>query len=120
MPRHAALLTDLQEMTAIPLLVAHDIQHGAGTPMPLGGILKPRRDILQPGGILLDFFGHTGFMGTSIWFDLDLSIYLVLLTNRVYPSRDNSGYRSVRPAAADLVFRAIRIGPDHACFQQWE
>ena len=59
-------------------------------------------------------------MGTSIWFDLDLLPYPILLTNWVYPSRDNSGYRSVRPAAANLVFRAIRIGPDHAYFEEWE
>lgn len=53
---HAALVADLQEMAAISLLVAHDIQHGVGTPVPLDGIQKPSRDILQPGGILLDLF----------------------------------------------------------------
>ncbi|GMQ80668.1 MAG: glycoside hydrolase family 3 N-terminal domain-containing protein [Rhodothermia bacterium] len=61
-------------------------------------------------------FGHTGFTGTSIWFDRDQSLYLILLTNRVYPSRDNLGHRSVRPAVADVVFRAIRSSPDKAYF----
>lgn len=35
-------------------------------------------------------FGHTGFTGTSIWIDKALGIYIILLTNRVHPSRDNT------------------------------
>lgn len=34
-------------------------------------------------------FGHTGFTGTSIWIDKKLGIYIILLTNRVHPSRNN-------------------------------
>ncbi|MCM8901890.1 beta-lactamase family protein [Caldicoprobacter algeriensis] len=34
-------------------------------------------------------FGHTGFTGTSIWVDIPHDIYVVLLTNRVHPSRQN-------------------------------
>jgi CubicO group peptidase (beta-lactamase class C family) len=32
--------------------------------------------------------GHTGFTGTSLWIDPERGYYYVLLTNRVYPSRD--------------------------------
>jgi len=63
-------------------------------------------------------FGHTGFTGTSIWIDRDQSLYLILLTNRVYPSRDNSRHRKVRPAVADIVFSAIRSGPDKTFFRE--
>ncbi|WP_027625446.1 serine hydrolase domain-containing protein [Clostridium lundense] len=35
-------------------------------------------------------FGHTGFTGTSVWIDSTLGIYIVLLTNRVHLSRDNT------------------------------
>jgi CubicO group peptidase (beta-lactamase class C family) len=31
-------------------------------------------------------FGHTGFTGTSLWIDPAARIYVVLLTNRVYPT----------------------------------
>jgi CubicO group peptidase (beta-lactamase class C family) len=31
-------------------------------------------------------FGHTGFTGTSLWIDPEAGIYVVLLTNRVYPA----------------------------------
>ena len=32
-------------------------------------------------------FGHLGFTGTSLWIDPDQNIIVVLLTNRVHPSR---------------------------------
>lgn len=48
-------------------------------------------------------FGHTGFTGTSIWFDPDVALFVILLTNRVYPTRNNRGHIPVRPALADLV-----------------
>ncbi|MBO6576346.1 MAG: serine hydrolase [Rhodothermales bacterium] len=57
-------------------------------------------------------FGHTGFTGTSIWFDPDEELYLILLSNRVYPSRRNSGHVPVRRALADLVHETI-MDPDH-------
>src|SRR5690348_18300976 len=34
-------------------------------------------------------FGHTGFTGTSIWVDPEKQLFVVLLTNRVYPTREN-------------------------------
>ncbi len=53
-------------------------------------------------------YGHTGFTGTSIWIDPDARLYVVLLANRVYPTRDNSGHVPVRPALADLAYLAVR------------
>lgn len=53
-------------------------------------------------------FGHTGFTGTSIWFDPDVALFVILLTNRVYPSRNNRGHIPVRPALADLVHETLR------------
>ncbi|MFW5973314.1 MAG: glycoside hydrolase family 3 N-terminal domain-containing protein, partial [Bacteroidota bacterium] len=56
-------------------------------------------------------FGHTGFTGTSIWFDPDQRLYVILLTNRVHPTRENSRHVLVRSALADIVYRSIE-GPD--------
>jgi CubicO group peptidase (beta-lactamase class C family) len=42
-------------------------------------------------------FGHLGFTGTSLWCDPEASIAVVLLTNRVHPSRENIRIRDVRP-----------------------
>ncbi len=52
-------------------------------------------------------FGHTGFTGTSLWIDPDRRLFVVLLTNRVHPTRDNDAIREIRPAVADAVVRAL-------------
>ena len=52
-------------------------------------------------------FGHTGFTGTSLWIDPELELIVVLLTNRVHPTRDNIAIRKLRPAIHDAVVLAI-------------
>jgi serine-type D-Ala-D-Ala carboxypeptidase len=52
-------------------------------------------------------FGHTGFTGTSLWVDPDRSIYVVLLTNRVHPSPDNTAITQVRPALHDAIVESL-------------
>jgi CubicO group peptidase (beta-lactamase class C family) len=52
-------------------------------------------------------FGHTGFTGTSMWMDPDRRLFVVLLTNRVHPTRENNAIREVRRAVADAVVRAL-------------
>jgi CubicO group peptidase (beta-lactamase class C family) len=51
-------------------------------------------------------FGHTGFTGTSIWMDPDRDLFVILLTNRVDPSRESRGIYAVRTALADAVAEA--------------
>jgi CubicO group peptidase (beta-lactamase class C family) len=48
-------------------------------------------------------FGHTGFTGTSIWIDPAHDVFVVLLTNRVNPTRANNRITAVRQAVADSV-----------------
>jgi CubicO group peptidase (beta-lactamase class C family) len=48
-------------------------------------------------------FGHTGFTGTSLWIDPEKNAYVVLLTNRVHPTRENDAIKQVRPAVHDAV-----------------
>jgi serine-type D-Ala-D-Ala carboxypeptidase len=50
--------------------------------------------------------GHLGFTGTSFWFDLDQEILIILLTNRVYPTRENERLKSFRPLVHNLVMEA--------------
>ena len=40
-------------------------------------------------------FGHTGFTGTMFWVDPEKDLILVLLTNRVYPNRDEGNFYKV-------------------------
>ena len=51
--------------------------------------------------------GHTGFTGTSLWIDPEADVYVVFLTNRVHPSRENDAILRVRPALHDAVMRAL-------------
>ena len=55
-------------------------------------------------------FGHTGFTGTSLWIDPDRGIYVVLLTNRVHPTRANDAIAQVRPLVHDAVVGALEDG----------
>ena len=48
-------------------------------------------------------YGHTGFTGTSVWIDPVNDRFVILLTNRVNPTRENSRIGPVRTAVADLV-----------------
>jgi CubicO group peptidase (beta-lactamase class C family) len=52
-------------------------------------------------------FGHTGFTGTSIWIDPELDLYVVLLTNRVDPTRANQRHVALRRLVADAAARAV-------------
>jgi len=53
-------------------------------------------------------FGHTGFTGTSVWIEPEKKIFVILLTNRVYPTRNNNKISKVRPAVHDAVMRTIQ------------
>ncbi len=52
-------------------------------------------------------FGHTGFTGTSLWIDPERGLFVVLLTNRVNPTRSNEQIRQLRPAVHDAVLQAL-------------
>ncbi len=56
-------------------------------------------------------FGHLGFTGTSIWIDPDRQLFVILLTNRVYPTRANDKIAAVRPAIHDAVIEALGLAP---------
>ena len=47
--------------------------------------------------------GHLGFTGTSFWMDFEKSIIVILLTNRVHPSRNNNKIKVFRPYLHDII-----------------
>jgi CubicO group peptidase (beta-lactamase class C family) len=53
-------------------------------------------------------YGHTGFTGTSIAIEPDLDLYIILLSNRVNPTRENPRIVEVRRRLADVVVAVIR------------
>ncbi len=56
-------------------------------------------------------FGHTGFTGTSLWVDPEKELFVILLTNRVHPTRDNAKIDAARPAIHDTVVEALALAP---------
>lgn len=51
-------------------------------------------------------FGHTGYTGTSVWCDPEHGVFVVLLTNRVFPD-DRTDATSTRIAVGNAVARAL-------------
>jgi serine-type D-Ala-D-Ala carboxypeptidase len=64
---------------------------------------------MSSAGTLLDStsFGHTGFTGTSIWVDPTRGLAIVLLSNRVHPTRANAKWGPVRRGLADRVVQSL-------------
>lgn len=50
-------------------------------------------------------FGHLGYTGTSVWIDPLQELEIVLLSNRVHPTRKNDRIKAFRPLIHELVYR---------------
>jgi len=53
-------------------------------------------------------YGHTGFTGTSLWVDAETSQYVVFMTNRVHPTRENEKHIPFRREIHDLCAKEYR------------
>jgi len=71
---------------------------GWDTPTP-GGLFGP---LASPGALI-----HTGFTGTSIYLDPDRDVFVILLTNRVNPTRETQLINQARPAIHTAVLAAL-------------
>ncbi|MDX3234364.1 serine hydrolase [Streptomyces sp. ME03-5709C] len=90
----------LREMTRprtdhLPLRRALAWQGRDGAESPAGDLAGPRT------------FGHTGFTGTSVFIDPDSAAYVVLLTNRVHPTRHLEGFGRVRQQVHNIAFAGM-------------
>ncbi|MEX2110811.1 MAG: serine hydrolase domain-containing protein [Gemmatimonadaceae bacterium] len=52
-------------------------------------------------------YGHTGFTGTSIWIDPQKDLFVVVLTNRVNPTRNTTRYIQLRRDVVDTVQQSV-------------
>ena len=51
--------------------------------------------------------GHTGFTGTSLWYDPERDLLVVILSNRVYGGRENKAFLALRPQLHDWVVESL-------------
>lgn len=86
----------------------------AKQPGPEGSTRALGWDTPTPGGpssagtmMSASSFGHTGFTGTSIWIDPEREVFIILLTNRVHPTRENRALLPLRGVVADMVMEAL-------------
>lgn len=47
--------------------------------------------------------GHTGFTGTSLWYDPKKDLLVTVLSNRVHPTRENTAFVKLRPKIHDWI-----------------
>lgn len=72
---------------------------GFDTPSPTG---SSSGQFFSPQSI-----GHLGFSGTSFWIDPQRDVVVVLLSNRIHPSRDNVKIRKYRPYFHDRIMEQV-------------
>ncbi|OQW46069.1 MAG: hypothetical protein A4S09_16680 [Proteobacteria bacterium SG_bin7] len=73
------------------------------------GFMKPSRPKSSAGSkFSAESFGHTGFTGTSIWYDPKADLLVCILSNRTYPDRNNFRFRDeLRPWIHDWIYEAL-------------
>lgn len=67
----------------------------------------PTPDNTGSGYLSAGSVGHTGFTGTSIWMDPMRGVVIVVLSNRVHPTRANQRFAGVRGGVGDRVLLAL-------------
>lgn len=56
----------------------------------------------------LESVGHTGFTGTSMWYDPKMDMAVCILSNRVLYGRDNKAFAELRPEIHNWIIEAYR------------
>ena len=72
----------------------------------IGWLLKQDK---WPGGSLLSnrAYGHTGFTGTSLFIDPEYELIIILLTNRIHPTRNNTRLIKIRPQIHEKIVEIL-------------
>lgn len=95
----------IPQRTVREFLTRQDIVRGSSWAL---GWDTPSPDISTSGHYFSEkSAGHLGYTGTSIWIDLEREIIVILLTNRVHPTRENKSIARFRPEIHDLVMKEI-------------
>ncbi|MBX2986422.1 MAG: serine hydrolase [Bdellovibrionaceae bacterium] len=56
----------------------------------------------------LTAFGHTGFTGTSLWYDPKADLAVAILSNRVLYGRHNDAFKKLRPEIHNWIVEGLR------------
>ncbi len=75
----------------------------------LGFLINDGTEVL-PAGVEFsrNSYGHTGYTGTSLWIEKELGIYIIMLTNRVHPTRENTNIIKFRRVINEILINEIK------------
>jgi CubicO group peptidase (beta-lactamase class C family) len=72
------------------------------------GFMLPSKAGASCGGLFsAKSVGHTGFTGTSLWYDPKRDLLVTILSNRIHPSVDNIAIRELRPRVHTWVAESL-------------
>jgi CubicO group peptidase (beta-lactamase class C family) len=98
----------VKQWTSYPFSIDENARRGIGFDKP---------DRKKPGvsaaeSASQESFGHSGFTGTYTWVDPTQDIVYVFLSNRVYPTRNNSRISdaNIRTGINEVIYQAIKKG----------
>jgi CubicO group peptidase (beta-lactamase class C family) len=80
---------------------APDGHHAAGWDTPSGELSSVGRGFSRS-----HTYGHLGFTGTSLWIDTSAQVVAALLTNRVFPTRENPRIKDLRVRFHEAILPA--------------
>jgi CubicO group peptidase (beta-lactamase class C family) len=73
------------------------------------GYMMPTPGSSSSGTLFSKFsIGHTGFTGTSFWYDPIQDLSVVILSNRVFLGRDNKEFAQLRPQIHNWIVEGLR------------
>ncbi len=109
----SVLMSDYRKQSGGGIFDSHLIQVFWSRQIPFGralGFDMPSTDVASCGHFFSkNSVGHLGFTGTSIWIDPDMSVFIILLTNRIHPSRFNIDIRRFRPLIHDEIMISMGL-----------
>ncbi len=125
---HAGLFTSARDLAVLAQMLLNEGEYGGTRILRSGTVTRwtSRQNRFSSRGLGWDTpsarssagryfgprsFGHTGFTGTSIWIDPEKGLFVILLTNRVNPTRANMKVEPLRRAVADAAQSAILDAP---------
>ncbi|MGE5394209.1 MAG: glycoside hydrolase family 3 N-terminal domain-containing protein [Candidatus Saccharibacteria bacterium] len=100
----------VQEFTKVPDHISNN-RRALGFDRPDPGIKGIKNKFPAPDASPASY-GHTGFTGIFTWSDPDNQLLFIFLSNRVYPTRENSAISdlNIRPAMHQAIYDAIKKG----------
>ncbi len=124
---HAGLFGSMDDLAAYGLLLRAQLRGlaGARVRQPTAQLFARRAITPQAGDWALGFMlpspqgascgrhfsaqsiGHTGFTGTSLWYDPERDLLVAILSNRVYGGRDNKAFLALRPQIHDWIVESL-------------